>query len=139
MLENIDVILESLEKISFDCDEFKEIYEGTTREDNLTSFDKRLIIKPMQIDLNTIYVECQKNKIKSVGFVGRLKISTLDIISEYGELKESYSFYDDMYFYSFEINKGLHKYFISFYEPSHQKLNLSDNHLIENISIEIKA
>jgi len=137
MLSNVEDILKSLEMSAFDCVEINKIYKGSVETTVISSFKKKLIITSYSKEPKTIIVDCENDKITAISFIGSLSISASNIISTYGQPKESFSFRDELYFYSFEIIRGTYKYLICFYEPSHEKFDFSTDKSIPNINIEI--
>ena len=137
MLDGIENILIFLEKAAFDCFEINKIYEGSAETIVISSLKKKLIITPHSKKVRKIIVDCENDKVIAISFIGSLSIAAADIISTYGQPKESYSFRDELYFYSFEMLRGAYKYLIYFYEPSHKKFDFSSDESIQNINIQI--
>jgi hypothetical protein len=56
-----------------------------------------------------------------------IEITAKDLYFLFGNYREAYSFKDDLYFYFFNENNKLGNFRLSFFDPSHNQVDIINN------------
>lgn len=101
--------------------------EYTIENQPVNDYYNKIIVRNVSDSIQTVIIDCKKNKIETVSFHGLIKICSKDLFEVYNNFREGYSMRDDLYFYFFNEDKKFGGYKLSFFEPSHKEVNIHES------------
>jgi hypothetical protein len=126
-LSEVQDIIRFVQDHSFDLNIFLAKVNGEVSTQKIDEEHLTTIIRKVSNTISTIIIGSVDSKIKTIAFYGSIQITPKDIFHLFGKFREAYSFKDDLYFYFFNETKEQGNFKLSFFEPSHHKLDIANN------------
>ena len=108
----------------FDLHRFLNVVHGDVSTQKINEEQLTTIVSNVSDTIATIVVGSVNSKIKSIVFYGLIPITPKDVFQSFGKFREAYSFRDDLYFYFFNEANEQGSFRLSFFEPSHNKVDV---------------
>ena len=131
-INDIKIIAERIEGNKFNCDCIYEILTGEIQIQQINDEYKKIIIRNISRNINMVVVDCIRNEVKSLSLNGNLNINPTELYQMFSNFREVFSVHDNLFFYFFNEDKKNGKCIVSFFEPSHKKINVVET--VKNIS-----
>ena len=126
-ITDIKSIVNEIERSNCDCNALLSVVKGEIEDQPVNDNYNKIIVRNVSDSILTVIIDCKKNKIEAVSFHGLIKISSKELFEMYKHYREGYSMRDDLYFYFFNEDKKFGDYRLSFYEPSHNQVNIHES------------
>ncbi|WP_346320982.1 hypothetical protein [Chitinophaga sp. YIM B06452] len=135
-IDDIKVLSDKVRINGFGVTAILGLFKGQVAINELPGGRKKIVLRDVSNQIKTIVIDCEGEEIKSMTFSGSIDITFKEFSDKYGEYRETYSRYDDLYFYFFNEAKSYGDYTVSFYQPLRHQVNTSsDTNHITNLTL----
>jgi hypothetical protein len=134
--EELQNVISSIETSNYVPESLVRRFKGKVSNQNINESTYTILIEDISKSLSTVFIGCQNSKIASVTFYGAIEITPKQLLNIYNKPREAYSFRDDLYFYLFNEDRTSGNFILSFFDPSHKKIDVENtNEELSNLTV----